>query len=44
VDERIVRVPERSLLTKKTAPPPSRAWLPVIVVPSTSTEKSLPSV
>ena len=43
VDERIVRTPLRSLLTKKIAPPPSRARLPVIRVPASSTRKSLPS-
>ena len=37
-------VPVRSLLTKKIAPPPSRAWLRVMRVPATSTRKSLPSV
>ena len=30
-EDRITRSPVRSLLTKKIAPPPSRAWLPVIV-------------
>ena len=44
LEERISRSPVRSLLTKKIAPPPSRAWLPVIVEPATSTVKSLPSV
>ena len=43
VEERISRTPLRSLLTKKIAPPPSRAWLPVILVPASSTRKSLPS-
>ena len=43
VEERISRTPVRSLLTKKTAPPPSRTWLRVIVVPASSTRKSLPS-
>ena len=37
VDFSIFIVPVRSLLTKKTAPPPSRAWLPVIRVPASST-------
>ena len=37
VELRIVRLPLRSLLTKKIAPPPSRAWLRVIVVPAMST-------
>ena len=34
----MVSVPVRSLLTKKTAPPPSRAWLPVMVPRSTMRE------
>ena len=36
---RIASVPVRSLLTKNTAPPPSRAWLRVIVVPASSTRE-----
>src|SRR4029079_6908198 len=43
VEERISSTPLRSLLTKKTAPPPSRAWLRRIRVPASSTRKSLPS-
>ena len=44
VEERISSVPVRSLLTKNTAPPPSRAWLRRIRVRASSTRKSLPSV
>ena len=43
VDERISRTPLRSLLTKKIAPPPSRAWLRTILVPAIKTRNSLPS-
>ena len=39
----IVSVPVRSLETKKIAPPPSRAWLPVIVESSMRRWMALPS-
>ena len=37
-------VPVRSLLTKKMAPPPSLAWLSVIVAPATCSVIVLPSL
>src|SRR5690349_7615708 len=36
-------VPERSLLTKNTAPPPSLAWLFSMIVPAIFTVNRLPS-
>ena len=43
-EPRMVRVPLRSLETKKIAPPPSRAWLPVIVESSSTRWMALPSM
>jgi hypothetical protein len=43
VEPRTVAVPVRSLLTKKTAPPPSAAVLPVIRDPVIRSVKVLPS-
>ncbi len=39
----MVSVPVRSLETKKIAPPPSRAWLPVIVESAIERWMSSPS-
>jgi hypothetical protein len=40
----IASVPVRSLLTKKIAPPPSAAWLPVRWLPVIVSLKRLPSL
>jgi hypothetical protein len=40
----IAIVPVRSLLTKKTAPPPSAAWLPLSRLPVMVSAKRLPSL
>ena len=40
----MVSQPVKLLLTKKMAPPPSRAWLLRMTVPSTLSEYLFPSV